>query len=146
MANIVNVVGQKTIDYLNKNKLNGAKNMKQLQLPKAKTETTETIETTETAVSAIEAKTVSRKINGIVKKLTPTENFIHAADKRLQYFDYQFELLGKTTGNQFEYTNEMVDVIESEILDMASKALDSLRNPKTIKKVGKSFATKLRKA
>lgn len=140
--NLVNIVGQKTLDYIQRNNLtlSGETKMKKLELPK--TETTETVETVETPLT----KTVTRKINGTVKKLTPTENFIHAADKRLQYLDYQFELLGKMTGPQYEKTNEMLDVIETEILDMASKALDSLRNPKTITASRKSFAAKIRKA
>ena len=176
MANITNIVGQKTLDYINNNKTmkqltsktetetvpkteitnfslckqqqnyinknktkTENKTMKQLTL-NTKTETAETTAETKTA------KTVSRKINGTVKKLTPTENFIHAADKRLQYLDYQFELLGKMNGSQFERTTEMIDVIETEILEMASKALDSLRNPSIVKQSKKSFAAKLRKA
>ena len=140
--NVINIVGQKTQDYINKNKLIGDKKMKQLTL-NTKQEATETVPETETTKAA---KTISRKINGTVKKLTPTENFIHAADKRLQYLDYQFELLGKMIGSQYEKTDEMLDVIETEILDMASKALDSLRNPSIVKQSKKSFAAKLRKA
>ena len=140
-GNLTNIVGQKTLDYIQQNKLtlSGAKNMKQLQLQKP-------VETPESLTEAKTAKTVSRKINGTVKKLTPTENFIHAADKRLQYLDYQFELLGKMTGSQYERTDEMLDVIQDEILEMASKALDSLRNPKTVTASRKSFAAKIRKA
>ena len=138
--NLVNIVGQKTLDYIQQNKLtlSGETKMKQLELPKK--ETTDVIE------PKTETKTVSRKINGKTKKLTPTENFIHAADKRLQYLDYQFELLGKMIGTQYEKTDEMIDVIESEILEMASKALDSLRNPKTVMASRRSFAAKIRKA
>jgi len=138
MANITNIVGKKTNDYINS--IKGNKTMKQLTL-NTKTETV-----SETAAETKTAKTVSRKINGTVKKLTPTENFIHAADKRLQYLDYQFELLGKMVGGQYERTDEMLDVIESEILDMASKAMDSLRNPKTVTASRRSFAAKIRKA
>jgi len=138
--NLINIVGKNTQEYINQLHRSENKKMKKLELPK--TETAKTVETVETPST----KTVSRKINGKIKKLTPTENFIHAADKRLQYLDYQFELLGKMTGSQYERTNEMIDVIKTEILEMASKALDSLRNPKTVTASRRSFAAKLRKA
>jgi len=49
-------------------------------------------------------------------------------------------------GDGEEAFPEMLDVIENEILSMASKALDDLRNPKTVKVSGKNFAAKIRKA
>ena len=134
---ITNIVGKNTNDYINS--VTGEKPMKQLKISKTEKQI-ETVETTKTE------RTVTRTVNGKKLNLTPTENFIHAADKRLQYLDYQFELLGKMIGSQYEKTNEMVDVIETEILNMASAALDSLRNPKTVTKTGKTFAAKLRKA
>ena len=133
MANITNIVGKKTNDYINS--IKGNKTMKQLTLSTKP-------ETTETKI----AKTVSRKINGIVKKLTPTENFIRQSNYRLNILDKQFEQLGKMVGNNYERTDGMIDVIEIEILNMASKALDDLRNPKTAIRLEKDFTAKLRKA
>jgi hypothetical protein len=137
--NVRNVVGMKTEDYIKQNNFTGETKMKKLTLDK-KTEPPKVLN------EKLEAKTITRKINGKIKKLTPTENFIESANKRLQYLDYQFELLGKMVGGQYEKTEEMIDVIEAEILDMASMALDKLRKNKKPVASKKDFAAKLRKA
>ena len=86
-------------------------------------------------------KKVTRKINGKEVELTTTDNFIYATNKRLQALEYQFNLLAKQHGPQYDYNEKAVDFISEKILEMLSKATDELRSPGAV-----SHATDFSKA
>ena len=86
---------------------------------------------------------VKRKINGTEKTITPLQNFDHSVGRRLDALKYQFELLGKCVGPQFESTQERLDFVELAITELYDAAIKALRNP-TKKQAAKSvFAAKL---
>ena len=85
---------------------------------------------TETVAETVaEIKTVVRTVNGKQVKLTPTENFIKDAAYRLQILQTQFEQLAKLSGGQYEHTDEMIDLLETQIAGFYDKAFDAIKNP-----------------
>jgi len=83
--------------------------------------------------------TVSRKINGVDKKFTPTENFIHQTGYRVKMIREQLKQLAKQHGTNYEYTPEMIDKTETELLSLIEIYLDALRDPKTATSDGYTF-------
>jgi uncharacterized protein YoxC len=134
--NLTNIVGKNTQDYINS--LKGKQSMKKLTLPK----TEATIET-ETATETV--KKVTRTINGKKVTLTPMQNFVKEAAYRLDMLKAQFDQLGKKVGSNYEHTDQQLDYIETQILEMASVCLDKLRNPKKAKRQASGFEAALRK-
>lgn len=86
---------------------------------------------------------VKRKINGDEKTITPLQNFDHSVGRRLDALKYQFELLGKCVGPQFESTQERLDFVELAITEMYDAAIKALRNPTKKQAVKSVFAAKL---
>ena len=97
---------------------------KLMSLKNRKTAKTETV-----AETVAEIKTVVRTVNGKQVKLTPTENFIRDAAYRLQMLQTQFEQLAKLSGKQYEHTDEMIDLLETQIAGFYDKAFESIKNP-----------------
>lgn len=75
------------------------------------------------------ATKVTRKINGKEVELTPTENFTYATNKRLQMLEYQFQLLGKQSGPQYQYNEQVLALIEEKITGMLTGAIGRLKTP-----------------
>ena len=86
---------------------------------------------------------VKRKINGQEKTITPLQNFDHSVGRRLDALKYQFNLLSKCVGPQFETTAERLDFVETAIVEMYDAAIKALRNPTKQVAVKSEFAAKL---
>jgi hypothetical protein len=76
---------------------------------------------------------VTRIVKGEKIEITPSENFDRELTKRLTNLKKEFELLGKLTGNQYSSTTPKIDYAENLVCELASKAIENLRNPKAIK-------------
>jgi len=119
MANIKNVVGMKTLDYIQQNKLtlSGVKTMK------LKTETkTENVVKKNTAM-------VTRVVNGKKIELTPSANFDKELAYRLNKLKIEFKMLARLTGKNYESTQEKIAFAENLICEWGGTAIESLRNP-----------------
>ena len=119
MANIKNVVGMKTLDYIQQNKLtlSGVKTMK------LKTETkTENVVKKNTAM-------VTRVVNGKKIELTPSANFDKELAYRLNKLKIEFKMLARLTGKNYESTQEKIAFAENLICEWGGTAIESLCNP-----------------
>jgi hypothetical protein len=86
---------------------------------------------------------VKRKIDGQEKTITPLQNFDLSVGRRLDALKYQFSLLTKCTGPQFETTAERLDFVELTITELYDIAIKALRNPTKRQAVKSEFAAKL---
>lgn len=86
---------------------------------------------------------VKRKINGAEKNITPLQNFDYSVGRRLDALKYQFELLSKCVGPQFESTQERLDFVELSITEFYDAAVKALRNPAKKQAIKSEFAAKL---
>ena len=132
MPNITNIVGQKTLDYINANKLSGVKNMK------LKTETK-----TENIVK--NSAMVTRVIKGKKIELTPSANFDKELAYRLNKLKTEFKMLARLTGKNYETTVEKIAFAENLICEWGGTAIETLRNPAKAKQADDEILKAIKK-
>ena len=126
--NITNVVGQKTIDYINNNNLTGEKTMR-----------------TETENVVRNSAMVTRVVNGKKIELTPSANFDKELAYRLNKLKTEFKMLSRLTGKNYETTAEKIAFAENLICEWATSALESLRNPAKAKQADDEILKAIKK-
>ena len=134
--NIKNIVGQKTLDYIQQNNLtlSGVKNMK-----------LKTNAKTNTPVVVENSAMVIRVVNGKKIQLTPSANFDKELAYRLNKLKTEFKMLARLTGKNYETTAEKIAFAEDMICTWGGTAIESLRNPAKAKQADDEILKAIKK-
>jgi len=128
--NITNIVGQKTANYINKNKT-GEKPMN--------------LKTENKSDAKKNNAMVTRIVNGKKIELTPSANFDKELAYRLNKIKTEFKMLARLTGKNFETTAEKIAFAENLICELGGAAIESLRNPAKAKQTDDEILKAIKK-